>query len=131
MSKRRPRRRGHLRQRGSSWVVVFRIDGKSVWRSFKQREQAELYLADVQVKLARKEMRAPLRVTFGEAAEAWHKHGQFMKGWKPSTARDYRSVLDKWLLPSFGSKQLDAVTVASLTSWHRSRMEAGEMPRRT
>jgi len=110
---------------------VFRVDGQQVWRSFKQREQAELYLADVQVKLARNEMRAPVRVTFETAAEAWHRHGQHVKGWKPSTIRDYRSVLDKWLVPAFGAKRLDAMSAASLTQWRRSKMEAGEMPRRT
>jgi hypothetical protein len=39
------RRRGHIRQRGKSWVVTFRVNGRQVWRSFKTRETAELYLA--------------------------------------------------------------------------------------
>ena len=130
---RRPMRRGHLRQRGNSWVVTWRIDGKQVWKSYKTREEAELYLADVQADLARGEAVAPKRAPFGEVAEAWHVHGVKVKGWKPSTARDYRSVLDAHLLPAFGERRLEDVTAATITAWRRRKMEATEspMPRRT
>jgi len=122
------RRRGHLRQRGRSWVVTYRVDGRQVWRSFKSREAAELHLADVQPKLARGELRAPVRVTFKTAAEAWHANGKTVKGWKPSTTRDYRSVLDKWLIAEFGPKRLEDVTSRSIVDWRRSKMQ--ELDRR-
>lgn len=117
----RPRRRGHLRQRGSSWVVTYRVDGDRVWRSFKQREEAELYLADRQRELARNEARAPVRVTFKTAAEAWLEHGRD-RGLAASTLRDRRSVLDHWLIPEFGTRRLDDITAASITRWRREQM---------
>ena len=131
MASPKARRRGHLRQRGSSWVVTYRVDGGRVWRSFKSREAAELHLADAQPRLARGEIQAPTRVTFKAAAEAWHRHGKHVKGWKPSTTRDYRSVLDKWLVREFGSRRLEEVTARSIGEWRRQKMESGKMSRRT
>ena len=119
------RRGGHLRQRGDSWVVKYRADGQQVWKSFKSRDQAEVFLANLQVKFANNEdVRAPAKVTFEVAAEAWHANGRHVRGWKPSTARDYRSVLDKWLLPAFRTKRLDEVTAAAIQRWRRGEMQA-------
>jgi integrase len=124
--RRRPRRRGHLRQRGSSWVVTFRVEGRQLWRSFKTREEAELYLADAQVKLARNEARLPVRVSFATAAEAWLEHGRD-KGLASSTIRDRRSVLDHWLLPAFGKTKLEEFTAAAVTRWRREQMRTIEI----
>jgi integrase len=131
MTRPKARRPGHLRQRGSSWVVTYRVDGGRVWRSFKTREEADLHLADVQPKLVRNELRLPQRVSFKVAAEAWHSHGKHVKGWKPSTTRDYQSVLDKWLVPAFGAKRLEEVTARQIALWRRENMAAGKMSRRT
>ncbi len=127
----KPRRRGHLRQRGDSWVVTYRVDGRQVWRSFKDRDAAELHLADVQLKLARNEMSAPVRISFKDAAEAWQANGATVKGWKPSTRRDYKSAVDRWLVPAFGRKRLEDVTAKSIAAWRRQQMTSGAMPRRT
>jgi integrase-like protein len=96
-------------------------DGQQVWRSFKTREEADLHLANVQVALVRNELRAPVRVTFRKAAEAWLEHGRD-KGLAASTIRDRRSVLDHWLLPAFGDRKLETVTAAMVTTWRRQEM---------
>jgi integrase len=129
------RRRGHIRQRGSSWVLTYRRgDGTRHWESFPTKEKAELELAKVSPDLIRGEAKAPTRVTFKTAAEAWHENGVTVKGWKPSTTRDYRSVLDKWLVPAFETKRLEDVTARSIEQWRREKMQAtgrGKMSRRT
>jgi hypothetical protein len=40
-------RRTNIRQRGKSWVVHYRANGKQHWQSFKTKEEAELELARV------------------------------------------------------------------------------------
>src|SRR5207247_5048514 len=101
------RRRGHIRQRGKSWVVTFRVNGSQVWRSFKTRELAELYLADTQAKIARREFRVPEKVTFETAALEWLRHGEHERHLKPSTVRDYTSAMNAHLIPAFGKRRLE------------------------
>lgn len=123
MTKVRPQRRTHLRQRGNSWVVTYRLDGQQVWKSFKTRDEAEHYQADMLVKLRRNEARLPVRVTFATAAEDWLAHGRD-KGLAASTIRDRRSVLDHWLLPEFKNRKIEEITAAMVTRWRRENMRA-------
>ena len=46
---------------------------------------------------------------------AW-KEAHFA-GYKPSTRKGVRSVLDRQLLPAFGSKPLDCITLVQVTQW--------------
>jgi integrase len=113
----------NIRQRGRSWVVHYRVNGRQVWRSFPTKEQAELHFATVQMQRARGELRAPTRVTFGEALDEWLRHGEHERGLKPSTVRDYRSAAERWLRPAFGSLRLEQVTAPVIEEW-RGRMMA-------
>ena len=56
---------------------------------------------------------APLFRDFVEGA--W-KEAHF-EGYKPSTRKGVRSVLDRQLLPAFGSKPLDRITLAHIGRW--------------
>jgi integrase len=125
------RRRGHIRQRGKSWVVTFRVNGQQVWRSFKTREAAELYLADTQAKIARREFRVPEKVSFETAALEWLRHGEHERHLKPSTVRDYTSALNSHLIPAFGKRRLEEVTTQAIEQWRGFEMAEGRLPRRT
>jgi hypothetical protein len=39
-------------------------------------------------------------VTFADAAQAWYEHGERKRNLKRSTLKDYRHVLDAYLLPA-------------------------------
>jgi integrase len=56
--------------------------------------------------------------TFGDVAEDWLRHGERKRGLKRSTLRDYRQVLDAYLLPAFGELQVAAVTSETIERWH-------------
>ena len=56
---------------------------------------------------------APLFRDFVEGA--W-KEAHF-EGYKPSTRKGVRSTLDRQLLPAFGSKPLDSITLVQVTHW--------------
>ncbi len=125
----------NIRRRGNAWVVVIRIDGRQVWASFPTRDAAEVHLEQLRAERRNGTYRAPVKVSFRAAAEAWHEHGVAEGGtrgpWKATTRRDYRSVLDAHLYPAFGHLQLAEVTAERITAWRRERMRAGKLPRRT
>ena len=62
--------------------------------------------------------RAPRRVAplFRDFVEGAWKEAHF-EGYKPSTRKGVRSVLDRQLLPAFGSKPLDRITLVQVTHW--------------
>jgi integrase len=128
-------RQTNIRRRGNSWVVNLRVNGEKVWRSFPTRDAAELFLERIRAERRNGTYRAPVKVTFRVAAEAWHEHGVNEGGrrgpWKATTLRDYRSVLDVHLLPAFGELQLADVTADRIAAWRRERMRSGKLPRRT
>ena len=121
-------KRTNIRRRGKAWVVYFRANGRQVWRSFPTREAAELYLAQVQVEKARGELRAPTRVTFGEALDERLRHGEHERGLKPSTVRDYKSCAERWLRPAFGDLRLEAVTAPLIERWRAEAMARPKSP---
>jgi integrase len=71
------------------------------------------------------------RVTFRDAAEHWFSSRSRSQNWKPSTKRDYRSALDRHLLPAFGDLELDEVTTRSIERWRMVGVDSGRIPRRT
>ena len=134
-------KRSNIRRRGKAWVAYGRANGSQFWKSFKTRDEAELYLSRQLERRARgQEPERRVRVTFKEAAESWYaKRGQ-EKGWSPSTRRDYRSVLDVHLLPAFQDVTLDKITPARIEAWRAEAMtpykdeegvERVRLPRRT
>jgi integrase len=123
-------RQSNIMRRGNAWVVRFRRDGREHWRSFKARDDAELYWSRELDRRSRG--LAPERrvdVGFEEAAEAWFSAG-VTRGWRPSTRRDYRSVLDAHLLPAFRERRLVELTAAVVSIWRDEQVRSG-LSRRT
>ncbi len=118
------RRTPNLRQRGSSWVVSFRQDGKQVWRSFKTKDEAQTYLANVNLKRANHERVAvPARkVVFREIADEWIRISEHERACSASTMRDYRSVVAQ-LKDAFGTLRLEQVTAGRIEAWRNEQME--------
>lgn len=69
--------------------------------------------------------------TFCDAAEHWYSHRGEVRQWKPSVRRDYRSVLDKHLIPAFGDWKLEDVTTAAIEQWRACGLTDGSIKRRT
>lgn len=55
---------------------------------------------------------------FAEVAEDWLANGERKRGLKRSTLRDYRQVLDAYLLPAFGEWPVAEITDAAIEAWH-------------
>ena len=69
-----------------------------------------------------------VRSTVSELLEAWFAVAQ--TGWAPTTIRQTRSVLDRYLHPHLGETRVDGVTPAMIDSayaqLHRSGGKAGQ-----
>jgi integrase len=102
-------RRTNIRRRGKSWVVYFRVGGRQVWRSFRTREEAELYLATAQVKRASGEFRFPVKIRFAEFAREWLETYARINV-RPKTFDGYESSLRVHLTPEFGQLYLTEIT---------------------
>jgi integrase len=119
-------RRTNIRQRGTSWVVHYRNNGKQHWRSFKTREEAEQHLGIVMQKRARGESIAPpTRITFAELAADWLRvHAKTEV--RASTFAGYESVLRVHLLPEFGQQLLGQISQRQIDAFRADWLTGGE-----
>ena len=126
------------RKRGPVWYAKYRVSDPSVpggrqvqkklgpaWTKrsnpppgFLNRKSARASL-DAMLTDARRGAMKTLRsgVTFEVAANEWLRHGESERGLKPSTLRDYRSAVERHLLPAFGQMKLEEVTTAKIERW--------------
>src|SRR5579863_8238280 len=129
---------GHVfrvnRAKGPVWYAKYRLpDGRQVQKKIGPawsergrppvgrftKRTAEAWLADVLLS-ARKGTLPGMRsggATFAEAAEEWLRFIAQDRERKPSTIRDYRSALNAHLLPAFGDRPLESITVDEIEAW--------------
>ncbi len=67
--------------------------------------------------------------TFADAAAEFMRYVEHDKALKPSTLYGYQSILDAYLLPAFGDRQLEQITTADIEAW-RSELESVSEARR-
>jgi integrase len=148
---------GHVfrcqRKRGPVWYAKYRLpDGRQVQKAlgpewtgngrppagYLTKRTAEAALQAILTDARRGTLPGMVKtgVTFADAAEEWYRHGRDEQGnrgtpWKPSTARDHRSVLDRHLLPAFGHQPIEAITAREIESWRSEQLASGKLTRRT
>jgi integrase len=89
--------------------VHFRVNGRQVWRSFKTREAAELYLAQSAVARAKGEFRTPTKIRFADFAAEWLDTYARVNV-RQTTYDSYESALRVHLVPEFGQFYLTEIT---------------------
>jgi Phage integrase, N-terminal SAM-like domain len=62
----------------------------------------------------------PTGATFAEAAAEYLGYVADERGCKPTTVRDYRSILDAHLLPRFGAQRVEDITPTMVEEWRAS-----------
>jgi integrase len=119
------------------WYAKFRLpDGRQVQRKigpawtdrgrpasgYFTKRQAEAWLRDVLDEARRGTLPGMVRTgaTFADAAAEWLRFVAEDRERKPSTVRDYGSVLHAHLLPAFGSMAIEDITPADIEAWRRS-----------
>lgn len=129
---------GHVyraeRKRGPAWYAQYRLpDGRQVQRKlgpawtergrppagYYTKRQAEDWLRDVLDQARRGTLPGLVRTgaTFADAAAEFLRYAEHDRTLRPSTLRGYRSIIDAYLLPAFGSRPLEDITTADVEQW--------------
>jgi integrase len=84
--------------------------------TFETHLDAETYLATVRTDMVRHTWAPPKAKahTFGKYAERWLEQRKL----KPTTYAHYRTILDRFLLPTFGETDLTEITADDVRNWH-------------
>ncbi|HME03343.1 MAG TPA: site-specific integrase [Solirubrobacteraceae bacterium] len=127
---------GHLklvtRREGPVWYVKTRVPGREPCQTTHRlapahlsggkppaghltRRQAQDALAELLVEERRKLGQGaydhqPGGATFADAAAGFLRHVEVVKGREVSTLRDYRQSIDRYLLPRWGERPVEAIT---------------------
>lgn len=134
--------------RGPRWYAKYRLpDGRQVQKAlgpawtargrppdgYLTKRTAEAWLRDVLDQARRGTLPGLVRTgaTFADAAEEWLRYVAEERGRKPSTLRDYRSVVRVHFLPAFGDQPLERITTETIERWLSARLREGELSRRS
>jgi Phage integrase, N-terminal SAM-like domain len=140
---------GHVfrveRKRGPLWYAKYRLpDGRQVQKKlgpawtdrgrppagFFTKRTAEAWLQDTLAEARRGTLPGSVAVgaTFADAAAEWLRYVENDRDCKPSTLRDYRSVVESRLLPAFGDVRLEDLNPRAIESWRAGLGADGEKP---
>jgi integrase len=119
------------------WYAKYRLpDGRQVQKKigvawtergrppagYYTKRTAEAWLRETLDEARRGTLPGMLRtgVRFEDAAAEWLRFIEEDRERKPSTLRDYRSVLHAYLLPAFGTEPVESITPAQIERWRRT-----------
>jgi integrase len=83
---------------------------------FDTEREANRWEAKIKSQLADGKL-PPSGITVGEMLEEWYLHES--PTWRSSTQRNYRSIIDKRLIPKWGKVPIKKVQVKMVESWYR------------
>jgi integrase len=139
------RRRG---VRGEVWYAKYRLpDGRQVKRrigpawtergrpadGYFTRRTARAWLDEILAQARRGELPGMVRTgaTFDDALAEYVRWLELDRQRKPSTLRDYRSIISAHLLPAFGGRRLEDITTEQVERWSAELAARGTMNNRT
>lgn len=143
---------GHVkrvqRKKGSVWYLKYRLpDGRQVerrlgaeWtersaapRGFYTRKMAEAALRDVLTDASRGTLAGmhSTGVTFADAAAEFLRFVSESRQRDAVTVRDYKGVIEGYLLPTFGEQALDAITADAIEAYRDRLLFDGRLSART
>ena len=143
---------GHVfrveRKHGPVWYAKYRLpDGRQVqkrigpaWRErgrppagYFTKRLAEDWLRDVCDQARRGTLPGMVRTgaTFADAVAEFLRYVEHDRSLKPSTLRGYRSIVDAYLLPAFGSRRVEAITTREIEQWRAQLRGVGGGGRRS
>ena len=132
---------GHVfrldRARGPVWYAKYRLpDGRQVQRKigpawtergrppagYVTKRLAEAWLRDVLDQARRGSLPGMVRTgaTFADAAAEFLRYAADERDCKPSTLRDYRSIVEAHLVPRFGAERIEDITPTMIEEWRAS-----------
>jgi integrase len=134
--------------RGDVWYAKYRLpDGRQIQRrigpawtargrpahGYYSKRSAEGWLSKLLDEARRGELPGMVQTgaTFLDAASEYMRWLEHDRQRKPSTLRDYHSILRAHLLPAFGRERLENITTEGVERWSASLAASGRMNNRT
>jgi integrase len=134
--------------RGDVWYAKYRLpDGRQMQRrigpawtargrpapGYYTKRSAEGWLAKLLDEARRGELPGMVQTgaTFADATSEYMRWLEHDRQRKPSTLRDYQSIIRAHLLPAFGSERLEDITTEGVERWSASLAASGRMNNRT
>jgi integrase len=134
--------------RGDVWYAKYRLpDGRQVQRKigpawtergrpapgYYSKRSAEGWLSKLLDEACRGELPGMVQTgaTFADAATEYMRWLEHDRQRKPSTLRDYQSIIRAHLLPAFGRERLEDITSEGVERWSASLAVSGRMNNRT
>ncbi len=123
-----------VRKLGNSWWADFQFRGVRYRRRSPDNSKsgAATYEAILRGRLVRGEpvdvKLTPAAPTFQEFAKEWMETHVTTNN-KSSTQRSTRMILEQHLVPTFGSRRLDAIAAEDIERYKASRLQAGLSPK--
>ncbi len=143
---------GHVfrvqRVRGPAWYVKYRLpDGSQVQRKlgpawtergrppagYFTKRRAEQALSEILTDAHRGTLPGARRTgaTFADAAAEFLRHSEKVRKCEPSTVGDYRSVINGYLLPAFGERDISSITADDIDTYKERLLDDGRLSNRT
>jgi hypothetical protein len=93
-------------KRGSRYMIVYRVDGKQKYESFRTLDEARRAKAVRTADIARGEFEERSRTTLHEYARAWIKRyqGRGRRGFRDQTREEYERMLEAYALKFFPAR---------------------------
>ena len=107
------------------WRARYKVEGQilNAPRTFANKTDAQLFLSDQELELARGTWRAPARTV--KTVESYGKQWiERHNGLKSSTRSMYRQLFARHIVPYLGNLRLDKVTPDIVRDWHASLSES-------
>lgn len=108
-----------------AWLARWRDpSGRQRKKSFRRRLDADRFVAEVTTQISRGSYVDPVagKMSVGAAAEQW---ASGLAHLKPSTAERYRRVVQRQVIPKWGSWQLSKVSSSDVSAWLGELTDSG------
>ena len=112
-------------KRGGRYAYSYRKRGRQRWGSARTKAEARRLKRNAETDVERGDHRESSRITFGDYAREWVEHyqGRTSRGFRESTRRWYRQMLEQRLIPYFDAErelrltQIEPRDVKALVRW--------------
>lgn len=123
--------RGSVVKRSGSWYAVYRVDGRQKWEhAGRTKKSAERLLDSRLHEIHNDEYVQPKRLSFADYARKWLKDYAAVSV-KESTLISYRTIVERHLIPRFGSRMLHSIGTGDVQSFIAACLADGRMKPKT